>query len=42
MFKKNKYKILRKAVKAGVEVLCYACELNPTGITLAKPLKIEL
>lgn len=35
-------KILRKAVKAGVEVLCYACELDPTGITLAKPLKIEL
>ncbi len=35
-------KLLRQAVKAGVEVLCYSCELSPQGITLAKPLKIEL
>ena len=35
-------KLLRKAVKAGVEVLCYTCTLNEKGITLAKPLPIEL
>lgn len=35
-------KILRRAVKSGVEVLCYACVLNKDGISLAKPLPIEL
>jgi sugar fermentation stimulation protein A len=34
--------ILREAVQAGVEILCYTCTLTPQGITLAKPLPFEL
>ena len=33
---------LREAVKAGVEVLCYTCELSPQGITVKGTLPVKL
>ncbi|MFT7433195.1 MAG: sugar fermentation stimulation protein A [Alphaproteobacteria bacterium] len=33
---------LKKALKAGVEVLCYSCQLTLEKITLAKPLPLKL
>lgn len=33
---------LKEALKAGVEAVCYSCELSPEGIAIAKPLPIEL
>lgn len=33
---------LRKAVAAGVETLCYVCDLSETGIVVQKPMPISL
>jgi sugar fermentation stimulation protein A len=33
---------LQQALKAGVEVLCYTCEITVDGICVAKPLKIAI
>lgn len=33
---------LEAAMAAGVEVLCYQCTLNTTGIDVSKPLKLDL
>jgi sugar fermentation stimulation protein A len=33
---------LQEAVKAGVEVLCYGCDVTTDGISVAKPLKIAI
>ncbi|MCB2108924.1 MAG: DNA/RNA nuclease SfsA [Rhodobacteraceae bacterium] len=33
---------LKKALKSGVEALCYGCEVNPHGITIADPLTMDL
>ena len=33
---------LKDAVRAGVEVLCYGCDVTTDGISVAKPLKIAI
>lgn len=33
---------LAKAMKAGVEVVCYACSLSPEEISVTRPLPVEL
>lgn len=33
---------LKTAQKAGVEVLCYGCDVTPNGITIAEPLTVDL
>ena len=33
---------LHEAVSAGVEVLCYGCDVTTGGISVAKPLKIAI
>ncbi len=33
---------LREAAKAGVETLCYACELSPEGISVAGTLPVNI
>jgi len=33
---------LKKAVAEGVEAVCYSCEVTPDGITIAKPLTLDL
>jgi sugar fermentation stimulation protein A len=33
---------LEKALKAGVEALCYGCDVTPDGITIAQPLTMDL
>ena len=33
---------LQEAIKAGVEVLCYGCDVTTDGISVAKPLKIAI
>lgn len=35
-------KAFEKAVKSGVEAICYGCEVTPNGITIAKPLTMDL
>ena len=32
---------LRKAKKAGVEIVCYDCTLSPEAITINRPLPVE-
>ncbi|MBL8642725.1 MAG: DNA/RNA nuclease SfsA [Rhodospirillaceae bacterium] len=38
----NYAKTFEKAVKSGVEAICYGCELSPDAITIAKPLTMDL
>lgn len=33
---------LREAAASGVEVLAYACDVSPTGITITRPMTVEL
>ncbi len=33
---------LKNALKAGVEAVCYGCEVSPNGVTIAKPLRLVL
>ena len=33
---------LRRAMRAGVEAICYACRIDVTGITVIEPLPIDL
>jgi sugar fermentation stimulation protein A len=33
---------LRRAMRAGVEAICYACRIDVTGITVAEPLPIDV
>lgn len=35
-------KELKKALAAGVEAVCYGCEVSPNGVTIAKPLRLVL
>ncbi len=35
-------KTLKEAASAGVELLCYDCEITPTAVTLRRPLPISL
>ncbi|MBL8629868.1 MAG: DNA/RNA nuclease SfsA [Rhodospirillaceae bacterium] len=38
----NYGKALEKALKSGVEAICYGCDVTPNGITIAKPLTMDL
>jgi sugar fermentation stimulation protein A len=33
---------LKKALKAGVEAICYGCDVSPDGISIARPLTMDL
>lgn len=33
---------LKEALAAGVEAICYGCEVSPNGITIARPLTMDL
>ncbi|MBM3515841.1 MAG: DNA/RNA nuclease SfsA [Alphaproteobacteria bacterium] len=35
-------KALKLAVKAGVEIVCYGCNVGPDGISIARPLTLDL
>ncbi len=35
-------KTLKKAMAEGVEALCYGCEVTPGGITISRPLTLDL
>jgi sugar fermentation stimulation protein A len=35
-------KTLKKAMSEGVEALCYGCEVTPGGITISRPLTLDL
>lgn len=35
-------KALKKAMDAGVEAVCYGCDVKPDGITIARPLTLDL
>ena len=33
---------LKQSLTVGVEAICYGCEVNPNGVTIAKPLRLAL
>ncbi len=33
---------LKKALKSGVEAICYGCDVSPNGVTITKPLRLIL
>jgi sugar fermentation stimulation protein A len=33
---------LRAAAQSGVEIFAYACDVSPTGITITRPMRVEL
>lgn len=35
-------KALKSALKAGVEAVCYGCDVSPDGISIARPLTLDL